>query len=283
MKRFLMSVALSAMFLTSLNTTKAAEKGNSRPERSSAYHERHGKPFSGGYYYAGREHNHWTSCYFDKRHGCYAYLCPSTKAYYYWCKPDDCFYPVSYCPHGTRDFGAGRVCSTCPVKQPTNPPKWGGNPPRGKGGESGIWGGNPPRPTDPPTRRSGAATRRAPPTRQSGAATRRAGGMAQWFRRAAPSRRGLAAVPTTWATSGRSRSSPARSRLARSRRPSPARPAATRRASPRASLTPAARDTASSQQSRRPKAAGPLEESRRLFQGACPHSGRATGIRALKC
>jgi hypothetical protein len=148
MKRFLMSVALSATLLTSLASANPAEKGEYRPERSSTYHERHGKPFSGGYYYAGREHKHWKSCYFDKRYGCYAYLCPSTKVYYYWCKPDDCYYPISYCPHSTYDFGAGRVCSESPVKQPTHPPIWGGNPPRPTSPPK--WGGNPPRPTDPP-------------------------------------------------------------------------------------------------------------------------------------
>jgi hypothetical protein len=152
MKRFVESVVLSVTFLTGLSMAQAAEQAPSRGERSSTDRHRHDMRFSGGKFYAGREHNHWKSCYFEERSGCYLYLDPSTRDYYYWCERDDCFYPVSYCPYGTYNFGAGRVCSTCPIMKPTHPPiTFGGNPPRGPTHPPITFGGNPPRgPSSPP-------------------------------------------------------------------------------------------------------------------------------------
>lgn len=57
-----------------------------------------------GYYYPGIYHSHWSSRTWLSRYGCYGYYCPSTSVYYYWCVPDNCYYPVNYCPYGVYTF-----------------------------------------------------------------------------------------------------------------------------------------------------------------------------------
>ena len=58
-----------------------------------------GRPFRGGYYYPCRNHQHWAYTVFDNRYGCTLYYDAELGSYYYWCQPDDCYYPVSYCPY----------------------------------------------------------------------------------------------------------------------------------------------------------------------------------------
>jgi hypothetical protein len=61
-----------------------------------SYSVTYGKTFSGGIYYAGKSHNHWSyQCYWSK-YGCNCYWCPSTCCYYYWYEPAGCYYPISY-------------------------------------------------------------------------------------------------------------------------------------------------------------------------------------------
>jgi hypothetical protein len=60
-----------------------------------------GKKLEHGYFYSGRNHRHWSYCYWDSRYGCYLYWDPSLSCYYYWCVPASCYYPVSYCPYST--------------------------------------------------------------------------------------------------------------------------------------------------------------------------------------
>ena len=60
------------------------------------YHRTHGRSFSHGYFYEGRNHYHWTDYRWSPRFGCYTYWCPSTNCYYYWSEPTQCYYPVSY-------------------------------------------------------------------------------------------------------------------------------------------------------------------------------------------
>jgi hypothetical protein len=62
----------------------------------SSYHQVHGKQFSGGYCYPGRDHNHWSYWGYSQRYGCTCYWCPDTCCYYYWCPTASCYYPVSY-------------------------------------------------------------------------------------------------------------------------------------------------------------------------------------------
>jgi hypothetical protein len=68
------------------------------------YHLTYGRKFSGGYCYVGNTHQHWVSTIWAPDCGCYTYYCPYTSVWYYWCQPDGCFYPVSYCPYGTYVF-----------------------------------------------------------------------------------------------------------------------------------------------------------------------------------
>jgi hypothetical protein len=42
----------------------------------------------------------WTRRCWDARYLCFLYFCPDDGVYYYWCVPDECYYPVSYCPYG---------------------------------------------------------------------------------------------------------------------------------------------------------------------------------------
>ena len=65
---------------------------------------RHGVKFANGFYYEGFEHYQWSKIYFDPIYGCKIYLDPSTKVKYYWCVPDNRFYPVSYKPYGKYVF-----------------------------------------------------------------------------------------------------------------------------------------------------------------------------------
>ncbi|HVK17899.1 MAG TPA: hypothetical protein VM533_13200 [Fimbriiglobus sp.] len=60
------------------------------------YHLTHGKPFTGGFYYHGKGHHHWTYWGYSPKYGCNCYWCPSTRCYYYWCQPAGCYYPISY-------------------------------------------------------------------------------------------------------------------------------------------------------------------------------------------
>jgi len=66
-----------------------------------AYHLTHGIHFAHGYYFHGRNDNHWAFHRWDARYGCDLYWDPGLACWYYWCQPDDCYYPVSYCPYNT--------------------------------------------------------------------------------------------------------------------------------------------------------------------------------------
>lgn len=82
---------------------------NSSSSRDSAssfkdYKETRGTRFEGGYCYKGREHNHWSERCWNANYGCQTYWCPSVGSWYYWCQPDECYYPVSYCPYDTYEF-----------------------------------------------------------------------------------------------------------------------------------------------------------------------------------
>lgn len=53
-----------------------------------------------GYCYQGFDHCHWTYCCWWGPSSCYCYWCPCTLVYYYWCVPDQCWYPITFCPYG---------------------------------------------------------------------------------------------------------------------------------------------------------------------------------------
>jgi hypothetical protein len=78
------------------------------------YHVTHGVHFAHGYYYRGHNHNHWRYWRFDARYGCQCYWDPYASCWFYYCVPDDCFYPVSYCPYGTYVW-TGNVLPGYPI------------------------------------------------------------------------------------------------------------------------------------------------------------------------
>jgi hypothetical protein len=67
-------------------------------------HPAHATKFAHGYFYPGFNHSHWSRVYIHPVYGCRVYYCPYTLVEYYWCPPDNCYYPISYCPYGTYLF-----------------------------------------------------------------------------------------------------------------------------------------------------------------------------------
>jgi hypothetical protein len=96
MKSFVIS--MTALALIAGAVLAAPNKGtvSSHGSASGAYHMTHGTQFSGGYFYSGRDHNHWTYWGYSQRYRCTCYWCPYTHCYYYWCPSAVCYYPVSY-------------------------------------------------------------------------------------------------------------------------------------------------------------------------------------------
>jgi hypothetical protein len=99
------------------------------PGSHRSYHVTHGRQFRHGFYYPGRYHPHWAYTRLDVRYGCTLYYDPELGCYY-WCEPDSCYYPVSYCPynryawstvsdeHGDQEAGplwiaGGTSCEYC--------------------------------------------------------------------------------------------------------------------------------------------------------------------------
>lgn len=72
------------------------------------YHVHHGYKFEHGYYYKGWNHRHWTTYQWSPTYGTYIYYDPYVTAWYYWSEPDNCYYPVTYCPHKTYSFVSRR-------------------------------------------------------------------------------------------------------------------------------------------------------------------------------
>jgi hypothetical protein len=88
---------------------------NLNPANTAGYNLKFGTKFQSGYLYKGCNHYHWTVCRFDVRYGCCCYFDPCCAVWYYWCEPDLCFYPVTYCPYRLY------VWPTSVVVQPATP------------------------------------------------------------------------------------------------------------------------------------------------------------------
>jgi hypothetical protein len=86
------------------NRSSAANRSNGNRSYAN-YHLTHGTRFAHGYFYRGRNHYHWESQRFDARYGCTCFYDSSCSSWYYWCQPDDCYYPVTYCPYQTYCWG----------------------------------------------------------------------------------------------------------------------------------------------------------------------------------
>ncbi len=58
-----------------------------------------------GYAYQGRTWHHWEyTKVWSRQYGCYCNYCPYTYTWYYWCKPDLAWYPLSHCPYNTYSW-----------------------------------------------------------------------------------------------------------------------------------------------------------------------------------
>jgi len=53
----------------------------------------------------GHHRNHrWARSSYNAGYGCNLYYDADEATWYYWCSPDNCYYPVSYCPYGSYTF-----------------------------------------------------------------------------------------------------------------------------------------------------------------------------------
>lgn len=108
MKTILLTLAATTLTLVATSVTQAnpkASPGSSKSDSAHAnfkdYHQNHGTKFDHGYFYKGKNHDHWGETRFDRRFGCNVYFDRGLAAWFYWCERDICFYPVSYCPYRT--------------------------------------------------------------------------------------------------------------------------------------------------------------------------------------
>jgi hypothetical protein len=83
--------------------TNRTIQGSFRP-----YYVTYATPFKFGYFYPGFNHNHWQSRTWSDRYRCFMYFDPGLNCSFYWCGPDNCFYPVTYCPYGRYNFALPR-------------------------------------------------------------------------------------------------------------------------------------------------------------------------------
>ena len=120
MNKILFSLAtITVLSVGFASQAQAAPRGHSSHASSSSYHAtshgsnyvshgrfanyniNYGTRFAHGYYYSGRNHNHWSYSRYDARYGCVCYYDPCCSCWYYWCEPASCYYPVTYCPYST--------------------------------------------------------------------------------------------------------------------------------------------------------------------------------------
>jgi hypothetical protein len=60
--------------------------------------------YNWGYSYKGFKWNHWTHHKWFVNFGTFCYWNPHIGGWYYWCQPDECWYPVTYCPYGVYNW-----------------------------------------------------------------------------------------------------------------------------------------------------------------------------------
>lgn len=68
------------------------------------YFKKCGKLVNGFCCYPGHIHAHWSCQVWWPTVGCYLYWDPCLEVYFYYCVPDDCWYPVDYVPYGIYVF-----------------------------------------------------------------------------------------------------------------------------------------------------------------------------------
>jgi hypothetical protein len=108
MKTILLTLAATALTLIATSASQASPKASPAHSESGSmhtnfkdYHLSHGTKFDHGFFYKGKNHEHWGETRFDHRFGCNVYWDRGLATWFYWCERDICFYPVSYCPYRT--------------------------------------------------------------------------------------------------------------------------------------------------------------------------------------
>ncbi len=96
MRRVLLGLACALGLALSAGAAQA--HGYHGHVSGAAYYHNHGVAFSGGWYYPGYHHNHWSHCVWNARYGRYHYFDPYLRCWYYWNAPGNCYYPVPYAP-----------------------------------------------------------------------------------------------------------------------------------------------------------------------------------------
>jgi len=121
MRRIHLCVAAAILSMALATTAQAGPKGGgghgpgshgpsksggskSGTSKSGTSHNGTGKGSASKSGIKGKSGHHWGKKTFDKRYGCKLYFDAGTGDWYYWCSPDDCYYPVDYCPYGTYSW-----------------------------------------------------------------------------------------------------------------------------------------------------------------------------------
>jgi hypothetical protein len=99
MKKIFLTLGAAILGLT-LPGSADAHSGHAGHERhrEAVHYRGHGVRFSGGYYYPGHVHHHWTRIVWDGPHHRYIYWDPYLSVYFYWYAPGNCYYPITYSP-----------------------------------------------------------------------------------------------------------------------------------------------------------------------------------------
>jgi hypothetical protein len=101
MRRILLGVSACVLGLALAGAAEAHgpnHRGPAPRAPARAYYRDHARHFGHGYYYAGRDHHHWSRRVWSPRFGRWEYFDPGLSCWYYWYAPAACYYPVTYCP-----------------------------------------------------------------------------------------------------------------------------------------------------------------------------------------
>jgi hypothetical protein len=103
MRKIALTIAAGVLGLSLAGSADAApaHRGPAHAPRHAparVYHQSHGVRFSGGYYYRGYNHHHWSRRVWDPVHCRYQYWDPYYNCYYFWYAPANCYYPITFCP-----------------------------------------------------------------------------------------------------------------------------------------------------------------------------------------
>jgi hypothetical protein len=76
------------------------------------YYRTHLKKASFGSYFKGKDPAPWWTSKWSSKYGCKCYFDRECGGWFYRCVPDDCYYPLTYCPYGRYTFDEIVVSST---------------------------------------------------------------------------------------------------------------------------------------------------------------------------